>query len=111
MRKIAEHDMAKVEYSFPVDKIHGKVAKSHKIGFSHRRQSKRNFTVEYGKRSTPVSASEVAHRTKFATCCANTRTRMIDPVQLPADQAAYALVKNQYPSLYAYVFNQEWAKL
>ena len=111
MRKIAEHDMAKVEYSFPVDKIHGKVAKSHKIGFSHRKQSKRNFTVEYGKRSTPVSASEVAHRTKFATCCANTRARMIDPVQLPADQAAYALVKNQYPSLYAYVFNQEWALL
>ena len=103
--------MAKIEYSFPVDKIHGKVAKSHKIGFAHRKASKRNYSVEYGKRSTPATSSEIAHRTKFATCVANTRTRMMDPMQLPIDQAAYALVKNQYPSLYAYVFNQEWALL
>ena len=110
-RKPLPNTMAKVEYAFPVDKIHGKVAKSHKIGFAHRRASKRNYSVEYGKRSTPATSSEIAHRTKFATCVANTRTRMMDPMQLPIDQAAYAAVKNQYPSFYAYVFNLEWALL
>ena len=102
--------MAQIEYSFPVDKIHGKVAKSHKIGFAHRKASKRNYSVEYGKRSTPATSSEIAHRTKFATCVANTRTRMKDPAQQPTDEAAFKAQK-KYKTLYAFVFADEWAKL
>ena len=40
--------MAKVDYAFPVEKIHGKVAKHHKIGFAHRVASKLNYTQSYG---------------------------------------------------------------
>ena len=47
--------MAKVEYAFPVDTIHGRISKSHKVGFAHRKQSKINYTTSYGKRTTPYS--------------------------------------------------------
>ena len=102
--------MAKVEYSFPVDKVHGRISKQHKIGFAHRKASKRNYTTVYGKRTTSVSAAEAAQRSKFATCVKNTRTRMLDPIQLATDQAAFAAQK-KYPTLYGYVFSQEWALL
>lgn len=104
----------------PVDSISGMIGKRSDfisgaaiISNVRKRTSKpfMYFSLRKNDRSTPVSASEVAHRTKFTTCVANTRARMIDPVQLPIDQAAYAAVKNQYPSFYAYVFNQEWALL
>ena len=102
--------MAKVEYAFPVDKVHGRISKQHKVGFAHHKATKRNFTTVYGTRSTPVSAAETAARIKFATCVANTRTRLKDPVQLAVDQAASAAQK-KYPTLYGYVFSQEWALL
>ena len=102
--------MAKVEYAFPVDKIHGKISKQHKIGFAHRRASKKNYTTIYGVRSTTPSTSEVAHRTKFSTCVANTRTRMMDPTQNPIDMVAFAK-QTKYPTFYGYVFSQEWALL
>ena len=35
--------MAKVEYSFPVEKVHGKVSKKHKVGFAHRADSNLNY--------------------------------------------------------------------
>ena len=101
--------MAKIEFAFPVDKIHGKVGKSHKIGFADRTASKLNYSVEYGKRSTKPSDTELAHRDKFAVVASATRSRMKDPSKINADQLAYQEVKTQYPSLYAYVFNQEWA--
>ena len=100
--------MAKVEYAFPVDKIHGKISKQHKIGFAHRRATKKNYTTVYGARSTEPSTTEVAHRTKFATCVSNTRSRMMDPVQNPIDQVGYAK-QSKYPTFYGYVFSQEWA--
>ena len=54
--------MAKVEYAFPVETIHGKVARSHKIGFAHRKASKLNYTTSYGTRTTPYSQDEMAHQ-------------------------------------------------
>lgn len=104
----------------PVDSISGMIGKRSDfisgvafISNVRKRASKpfMYFSLRKNDRSTPISSAEVAHQTKFATCVANTRTRMLDPMQLPIDQAAYAKVKNQYPSFYAYVFNQEWALL
>ena len=100
--------MAQIEYAFPVDKVHGKLSKSHKIGFAHRKASKINYSVAYGKRSTKPSEAEITHRTKFGTVAAATHVRMKDPSKVNIDQVAYQAVKDQFPSLYAYVFNQEW---
>ena len=100
--------MAQVEFSFPVDKIHGKVTKSHKIGFAHRVASKRNYTTSYGKRTTPVTDKEKANRAKFTAVTASTRERMLDPARMPADQTAYA-AQSKYKTFYRFLFNMEWA--
>lgn len=99
--------MARIEYAFPVDKIHGKVAKSHKIGFAHRTSSKLNYSVEYGKRSTPFSTDEVAHQTKFGIVANAARARMQDPSKMTADQEAFR-EQTKYKTMYQYLFNLEW---
>jgi len=104
---IAENIMAHVEYAFPVEKIHGKVAKHHKIGFAHRVASKLNYTQAYGKRSTPVTKKETDHRTKFGAVSNATAARLADPTKMQADQLAYK-AQTKYKTLRQYVFNQEW---
>ena len=99
--------MAKIEFAFPVDKIHGKVAKDHKIGFAHRKASKLNYSTSYGKRSTPYSQDEMAHQEKFAAVSTATRARMKDPGKVMQDQAAFK-EQTKYKTFYRYVFNQEW---
>ena len=99
--------MAKVEYAFPVDKIHGRVSKKHKVGFLHRTASNRNFTTSYGTRSTQPSAEEIEHREKFAAVCKLARKRIINPSMSAADQAGFAAQK-RYTTLWGYVFRQEW---
>ena len=47
--------MAKIDYAFPVEKIHGKISKKHKIGFAHRTASGVNYSTAYGKRRTKPS--------------------------------------------------------
>ena len=54
--------MAQIEYAFPVEKIHGKISKKHKIGFAHRTASGVNYSTAYGIRKTKPSTAEVANR-------------------------------------------------
>ena len=99
--------MAKIDYSFPIEKVHGKLSKKHKIGFAHLTASGRNYSVEYGKRSTKPSTSELAHRKKFADCSTATQERLLNPQMIPTDQLGF---KNQtkYKTLRGYVFAQVW---
>ncbi len=106
-RSIAENIMAHVEYAFPVEKIHGKVAKHHKIGFAHRVASKLNYTQAYGKRTTKYSQAEKDHQAKFAAVAAATNARLADPNQMPIDQLAFK-AQSKYTTLRQYVWNQEW---
>ena len=99
--------MAKVEYAFPVDKIHGRISKKHKLGFAHRKESQKNYTVTYGVRTTPYTEKELMHRSKFAAVAAATRSRMADPSQAAADMMAFK-AQTKYKTLYRYVFRQEW---
>ena len=101
--------MAKVEYAFPVEKVHGRISKTHKVGFSHRKATKRNFTTVYGVRSTKPGADELLRRDKFADVCRSTRQRLINPQQVPIDQAGFAAQK-KYATIWGYVFKQEWDK-
>ena len=99
--------MAKVEFAFPVDKVHGKVSKSHKIGFAHRKASKLNYSTSYGQRITPYSQDEMAHQEKFKAVCASTRARMKDPGKVMTDMEAFRAQK-KYKTFYRFVFNLEW---
>ena len=98
--------MAKVEYSFPVDKIHGRISKSHQVGFAHRTASKLNYTTTYGKRSTPVSDDEKQYRTYWGQVASAVAQRMKDPTKQAQDQLDF---KNQteHSTLRKFV----WAKV
>ena len=100
--------MAQVEYAFPVEVIHGKVAKRHKVGFAHRVASKKNYTTSYGVRTTPVTDKEKANRAKFTSVSASTRERMLDPTRMQADQNAFK-AQRKYKTFYRFIFNMEWA--
>ena len=66
------------------------------------------FSVRMRDRSTPVSSSEIAARTKFATIAKQLQLNLIDPTVLPTMQAYYAANKSKY-----YSFRQaawDWTK-
>ena len=96
--------MAKVEYAFPVETIHGKVAKSHKIGFAHRVASKLNYTQSYSKRSTKYSQAEIDHQTMFGAVAKAVNARLADPNQAPLDQMAFK-EQSKYKTLRQYVWH------
>ena len=98
--------MAKVEYSFPVDAVHGRISKKHKIGFAHRTASKLNYTTTYGKRSTPVSDDEKQYRTYWGQVASAVAQRMKDPTKQPQDQLNFKN-QNEHSTLRKFV----WAKV
>ena len=100
--------MGKVTYEYPVKDICGKIGKKATVGFAHRGDTK--YTVRYGKRSTPASSAELAHRNKFSAAVKATRQRMLDSQQNAADKVAFAQ-QTKYKTLYQYVFNSEMEKL
>ena len=99
--------MANVEYAFPVDKVHGKVGKKHKVGFAHLTSTGKNFTVVYGKRSTSASSTELSNRAKFAAVCATARDRMKDPNFIDLDMIGFSR-QSKYKTMWGYVFKQCW---
>ena len=102
--------MAKVEYAFPVEVIHGKVAKRHKIGFAHRKASKLNYTQSYGKRTTKYSQAEIDHQTMLGAVAKAVNARLADPNQAPLDQMAFK-EQSKYKTLRQYVWHMVQAEL
>ena len=96
--------MAKVDYAFPVETIHGKVAKHHKIGFAHRAASKLNYTQSYGKRKTPLTQAEIDHRTKWGNIARLVSARLADPEKMPLDQMAFK-AQSKYKTLRKFVWH------
>ena len=101
--------MAKVEYAFPVDKIHGRISKKHKLGFAHRKASLKNYTVTYGVRTTPYTEKETTQKAKFTTVGQAVRARMKDPTKINEDLAAFK-AQTEFKTLYRFLWNLEWKK-
>jgi hypothetical protein len=101
--------MAKVDYAFPVDKVHGKISKKHKVGFAHLNSTGKNFTVVYGKRKTHPSSTELDNRAKFAAVCTAARERMMDPNFIDIDQHNFGK-QSKYKTMWGYVFKQCWVE-
>ena len=105
--------MAKVFYLDPIDHISGKISKQTRTTYMHRTAATANpamlanpnFTHICGKRTTAVSQSEVAYRTRFGAICKATRQRMQDASKMPADIAAFK-AQRQYTTLYQFVWHQ-----
>ena len=104
--------MAQVVFEDPIHHISGKISKKYRTTYNYRKRSDRKYTSVHGERDLqnhPYTEKETAQKAKFTTVGQAVRARMKDPSKINADQLAYQEVKTQYPSLYAYVFNQEWA--
>ena len=99
-----------ITYIAPVEKASGKIfgKKNRWMAVTRKKGNRKNGCAVTGQRTTPVTALEIKRRTKFAQVCTATRARLISPSQATADKAAYAAVKDQYNSLYHYVFRQVW---
>ena len=98
--------MAQVEYAFPVDAVHGRISKKHKIGFAHRKESGKNYTTSYGKRSTPVSDDEKQYRTYWGQLASAVAARLKDPTKQAQDQLDFKN-QTQHSTLRKFV----WAKV
>ena len=97
--------MAKIDYSFPVETVHGKISKKHKIGFAHRTASGVNYSTAYGKRRTKPSTAEIANREKFKNVAQAAQARLINPEYIQQDQASFSK-QTKYTTLWVYVFNE-----
>ena len=102
--KFTKH-MAKIEYAFPVETVHGKISKKHKIGFAHRTASGVNYSTMYGKRRTKPSTAEIANREKFKAVAQAAQARLINPEYIQRDQMGFSK-QTKYTSLWGYVFNE-----
>lgn len=68
------------------------------------RQNDRNLETH------PITVKEAAARQKFTQAVEATRARLIDPTKMAADQAAF-LAQDKYPTIYGFVFSQEYESL
>ena len=106
---IADDTAGKITYIAPVEKASGKIfGKKSRFVAVTRKKGIINGCAVTGVRSTPVTILEMKRRKKFADVSTATRARLISPSQAANDKAAYAAVKDQYKSLYHYVFRQVW---
>ena len=99
--------MARVDFNYPIEALHGKVKKEHKVGFAQKKLTGTKFTQCIGPRTTPVKPSETAARQKFAAVSANARARMNNASTLASDRAAFK-AQTRYKTFYGFLFRREW---
>ena len=101
--------MAKVDYTYPVEALHGKVKKSHTVGFALRKDSGAKYTQTYTHTLTAPSEAQTEVQQKFATAVKAARVRMADASKQAADLIAFKK-QSKYKTLYGYVFSQVYAQ-
>ena len=82
---IAEHDMAKVEWSTGIDSVSGALSKPSKSG---------QHSCTKMLLSTPVSSDERAQRTRFGAICKAVALRRKDLAHVAEDLAAFNAQKD-----------------
>ena len=105
--------MAKITFIDPVKSVSGKLSKASTVTFMRRQAATSNvailanpnYTHIMGKRTTAVSQSEIASRTRFGAICTATRKRLQDASKIAADIAAFKS-QTQYRTLRQYVWHQ-----
>ena len=105
----------------PVEAVIGKMAPSDQkvnkenagfkcfVGYQLGNSVFNRYQVKSRPRSTSVKQEELNRQKNFGDVVKATRARMLDPDQSLADMLAFEK-QTKYKTLYAYVFNQEWAK-
>ena len=121
--KECRNEMAKVEWSAGIDSVSGALAKPGKNGQhscakmllgTHRTAATTNpdcnrlFLRKKVKRSTPVTADEIAVRNHFAAVSRGVQARRKDLTKIVQDQQAFRAQKdnaNGYKTFYSYLWH------
>ena len=100
--------MAKVDYAYPVEALHGKVKKTHTVGFALRKETGCKFTQTYTSRIAAPSEAQNEAQQKFTAAVKATRVRLADASKQAQDIVAFKK-QSKYKTLYGYVFSQVYA--
>ena len=99
--------MAKVKWAYPIEELHGKLAKD--FGAAQRK-AKNNagerepFTVRYGKRTTAPTALELQTRATFGAINQLMAQHRASIQQRQADQTGFR-AQTEYKTFNAYLYN------
>lgn len=102
----------------PFLEVHGKFSKKNgRVTYMVRRDTGKMYTAirkqltaaEKQERQKNISAEEKAAQEKFARVVKATRTRLADETKSAADLAAFT-AQSKYPTIYGFVFADEYAK-
>ncbi len=100
--------MAKVDYAYPVEALHGKVKKTHTVGFALRKDSGCKFTQTFNPTQAAPTEAQTEVQQKFAAAVKAARVRMADAQKQAQDLAAFKK-QSKYKTLYGYVFSLVYA--
>lgn len=100
--------MAKVDYTYPVEALHGKVKKTHTVGFAKRTDTGAKYTQTYTHTLSAPSEAQTEVQQRFATAVKAARIRMADASKQAADLIAFRK-QSKYKTLYGYVFSQVYS--
>ncbi len=100
--------MAKVDYAYPVEALHGKVKKTHTVGFALRKETGCKFTQTFSERISSPTEAQTEAQQKFTAAVKATRVRLADATKQAADVAAFKK-QSKYKTLYGYVFSLVYA--
>ena len=101
--------MAKVDYTYPIEALHGKVKKPHTVGFAERKETGAKYPQTYTHTLTAPSEAQSEVQQKFAAAVKAARVRMADASKQAADLIAFKK-QSKYKTLYGYVFSQVYAQ-
>lgn len=100
--------MAKVDYAYPVEALHGKVKKTHTVGFALRKETGCKFTQTFNPTHSLPTEAQTEVQKKFAAAVKAARVRMADASKQAQDIVAFKK-QSKYKTLYGYVFSQVYA--
>jgi len=100
--------MAKIDWKYPIEAIHGALKKGVFGAAKHKSANAKgevyNYSVNYGKRTTDPSQDEIDHRTKFGAIAAMVGARRNDITKRSQDQAAFK-AQSTYTTLRSYLWS------
>ena len=113
--------MARFKLHDPFRELHGMLSKKNgRVEYKYLKEAEVPYTVLRDKlspkerrerkkqRAESESDSQRAAKAKFKAVSISTRARMKDATRSAADEEAFRQ-QDAYPTLYGYVFSQEWA--
>ena len=100
--------MGQVVFEDPVHHISGKISKKYRTCYNYRKNGGRKYTSVHGDRTTPVSAEELAQRSKFKVVRLAAIERSKDLMHLTYDQMDFVEERKAKGAAFKYTTYKGW---